>query len=203
MLFRRNPRKTKEQLESQIRDLLLAADVDRLPGSDAAAFNTAGDLCTEAGFVDRALSYYGLSIDGFLKVERWDAAAAVCRKVLRLSPAAVRTRCTLAWLAIGKQMPSEARMQIRGYVNAAEKAGREPLAVAQLKRMGDAAVSPLVREEVAENLLHLGADRDADRVFGTVYRDRNGRRKPAAHDLLWSTVRRAALLGPTELVGRR
>jgi hypothetical protein len=203
MLFRRNPRRTRENLENQINDLLMAAEMDGMPGSEAAAFNTAGDLSSEAGISDKALSYYGLAIDAFLKVERWDAAAAVCRKVLRLSPRAVRARCTLAWLAIGKEMPAEAQVQIRSYVDAAVKAGREPLAVAQLKRMGDAAPSPSVREEVADRLLALGADRAADHVFGTVYRDRQAGRDSGNTDLLWSTVRRAALMGPSDLVARR
>lgn len=203
MLFSRNPRKA-DQLEAQIRELLQNVQLDRIPGADAAAYNAAGDLYAEAGLVDRALSYYGLSIDAFLKVERWDAAAAVCRKVLRLSPATVRARCTLAWLAIGKEMPREAEVHIRDYVAAAVKAGHDALAVAQLKRMGDAAGNAGLRQVVGEYLLNLGADRAADHVFGTVYKERNStRRATVPDDLLWSTVRRAALLGPRDLGATR
>ncbi len=201
MMFRRNPRRTREQLENEISGLLAKADVDRMPGSDAAVYNTAGDLYKESGYYDQALSYYGMAIDAYLRVERWDSSASICRKVLRLSPTAVRARCTLAWLAIGKGIPVEAQAHIRGYVSAAIRAGRDNLAVAQLKRMGDAAPSPSVRQAVAEQLLDLGADKAADHVFGTVFRERN---RPAAagsnNDLLWSTVRRAAMLGPTELI---
>ncbi|MGQ0815973.1 MAG: hypothetical protein ACT4O1_16200 [Gemmatimonadota bacterium] len=203
MLFRRNSRKTEAQLERQISDVLMKAELDHVPGADAVAFNVAGDLCQEAGDFDRAVSYYGLAIDAFLRAERWDAAAAICRKILRLSPMAVRTRCTLAWLAIGKGMAGEAQAQIRAYAAAAMRAHREALAVAQLKRMGEAAPNPGVREAVAELLLDLEADRAADYLFGTVYRDRNaGRRLPDASETLWATVRRAALLGPSELVVR-
>lgn len=200
MLFRRNPRKSEAQLENRIRDLLMHADIERIPGADAAAYNSAGDLCYEAGFPERALSYYGDAIDAFLKAERWDSAAAVCRKVLRAAPSAVRTRCTLAWLAIGKGLAAEAARQIRDYVRAAEAAGRDNLAVAQLKRMGDVAGEGTIREVVAEELLDLGADRAADHFFGLVLRERNfAPLRTVAPDVLWSSVRHAALLGPAQL----
>jgi hypothetical protein len=204
MLFKRNPRKSEEELEGQIRDLLMRAELDRIPGADAAAYNAAGDLCHEAGFVSRALSYYGLSIDAFLKVERWDSAAAICRKILRISPIAVRARCTLAWLAIGKGLSAEADRQLRDYVHAAVDAHNESLAVAQLKRMGDVAPNPTIKQSIAELLLELGADKAADFIFGAAFRERNtGRKSPVSEEMLWSTVRRAALLGPRELVAAR
>ena len=201
MLFRRNPhKKTEEQIEDQISEMLMRSQLDPTPAADAAAYNGAGDLCKEAGHFDRALSYYGLAIDAYLKAERWDPAAAICRKILRISPMAVRARCTLAWLAIGQGMAGEAQAQLRGYVAAAMSAGRDALAVAQLRRMGEAALNPAIRQSVAELLLDLGADRAADYLFGTVYRERNiGTRSGVSPDMVWSTVRRGALMGPREL----
>lgn len=202
MLFRRNKRKTEEELEAQIRELLSAEDLNRIPGTDAVAFNAAGDLWKEAGHLDRALSYYGLSIDAFLEADRWDSATAICRKVLRLSPGAVRTRCTMAWLAIAKDMGTEAQSEIRGYVNAAVRAGRERLAVAHLERMGDATASADVRVTVAELLLDLGADAAADRLFGKVYKARNnGHPEDRSIEVLWSQCRQGALMGPADLAG--
>ena len=201
MLFRRNRQKSEPEapdLEARIREVLATADMERLPGSDAVAYNNAADLCNDAGLRDRALQYYGLSIDAFLEVERWDSAAAICRKVLRLSPDAVRPRCTLAWLAIGKGMATDAQTQIRDYVAAAIRAHKEPLAVAQLKRMGMTAPNPEVRQIVAEQLLALGADRAADRLFGMAFRDQNA--QPAAgSEEAWTDIRKAAMLGPAEL----
>lgn len=203
MFFKKNTRKSEDQLDEQINDLLTPSFQNAGTPPGAAAYNMAGDLCNEAGFYARALSYYGLAIDAFLKAERWDSAAAICRKVLRLSPTAVRARCTLAWLAIGKGLQAEAQAQIRGYVSAAMRAGRDSLAVAQLKRMGDAVANMGVRQVVAEELLALGADRAADHLFGVVNRERNlQRRAGVMSELLWSTVRRAALLGPAELALR-
>jgi hypothetical protein len=201
MLFKRNKRKTVEELEAQIRDLLAAEDVQRIPGTDAVAFNAAGDLWKEAGHLDRALTYYGLSIDAFLEADRWDSAAAICRKVIRLAPAVVRTRCTLAWLAIGKGMDTDAQALIRAYVEAAVHAGRDRMAVVQLWRMGEVAAHQDVRVTVAELLLELGADQSANELFGKIYEDRNnGRGDDVSTDLLWSHCRQAALLGPSELV---
>ncbi|HUP90176.1 MAG TPA: hypothetical protein VM100_12520 [Longimicrobiales bacterium] len=199
MLFRRDPRKVEEEIENRIRNLLMRCD-ERIPGADAAAYNAGGDLYAEAGLRDRALGYYGDAIDAYLKVERWDAAAGICRKVLRLSPQSVRTRCTLAWLAIGKGHLGEAQKLIRDYARAAAGAGRDNLAVAQLRRMGDAAALESVRQAVAEALLELGADRMADHFFGLVNRSRNlPPRSTPTPEMLWSAVRHAALLGPAQL----
>ena len=200
MLFRRHPRLNPEQLENRIRELLTRSDFERIPGADAATYNSIGDLCIEAGYPDRAMSYYGDAIDAYLKVERWDAAAAICRKVLRVSPNAVRARCTLAWLAIGKGMSTEATQLIREYADAATVAGRDHMAVNQLKRMGDAAEAVPIRQAVAEKLLEMGEDRSADHFFGLVLRDRNSAAQATQPtDLLWSAVRHAALLGPSQL----
>lgn len=199
MLFRRNPRMNEDQLEGRIRELLNRADIDRIPGTDAAVYNSIGDLCNEAGYRERAMCYYGDAIDAYLKAERWDSAAAMCRKVLRIAPAAVRAKCTLAWLAIGKGLTTEAARMIHDYADAAVGAGRDHLAVAQLKRMGDAAREVPIREAIAETLLELGADRAADHFFGLILRDKAANRRVMSDDSLWSTVRHAALLGPTQL----
>ena len=199
MLFRRNRPRNDAELDARIQDVITAAAKDGLPGSDAAGYNSAGDLCMEAGQRDRALQYYGMSIDAFLKVERWDSAAAICRKVLRLAPDAVRPRCTLAWLAIGKGMAVDAQAQIRDYVAASMRAHKEPLAIAQLKRMGQTAPNPEVRQIVAEQLLALGADRAADQLFGMAFREQNDAAPPLDPDEVWSRIRKAALLGPAEL----
>jgi hypothetical protein len=198
MLFKKGSRRSSAQLESDVHDLLMRAEADRTPGADAAALNSAGDLYNEAGDSQQAQSYYGLAIDAYLKADRWDSAGAVCRKVLRLSPNCVRSRCTLAWLAIGKGLADEAQAQIRGYASAAKRAGREALAIAQLKRMGDAAQGA-VRETVAEQLKNLGANQAADYLFSICSKEATTSKIQVADELLWPTVRRAALLGPSDL----
>jgi hypothetical protein len=67
--------------------------------------------------------------------------------------------------------------------------------------MAEAAPRIELRERLAEHLLELGADEDADRVLGTVFAERNGLRPPPMQDegKLWAKLLRAALMGPQEL----
>src|SRR5687768_1879685 len=198
MAYARN-RSHNRQLEAELAALETRAEDVRVPGADAPFYNAAGDLCVVARDDLRALEYFGKAVDSYLNAERWEAAAAMCRKILRTDPNAVRARCTLSWLAIGKGFDAEAQTQVSDYAVAAYQAGYENLAANQLRRMGEVVASPPVRETVAEQLLSLGADRAADHLFGTVYREKNfGRRKPDA-DMNWSLIRRAALMGPREL----
>src|SRR5690606_31005227 len=118
---------------------------------------------------------------------------------------AVRARCTLAWLAIGKGIRSETEEEISDYVRAAQRAGKEGLAARQLLMMAEAATRIELRERLAEHLLEIGADEDADRVLGAVFAERNGLRAPAPQDegKLWAKLLRAALMGPQELKDQR
>lgn len=191
-------RNIDRKLEKELRDLEKRAERARVPGADAPFYNAAGDLCIQAGHTDLALEYYGHAVDAYLNAERWESAAAMCRKILRTSPNAVRARCTLAWLAIGKGFDADATAQVVDYVNAAWKAGCEEMAASQLRRMGEMSMSSRLRQAVAEQLLAIGADRAADHLFGTVYRDRHTVPE-RADDAIWSQIRRAALLGPQEL----
>jgi hypothetical protein len=189
------------QMEAELSSLEEKAETVRVPGADAPFYNAAGDLCSEAKDDLRALDYYGRAVDAYLRAERWEAAAAMCRKILRSQPDAVRARCTLSWLAIGKGFVADAQTQVTDYAEAAYRLGRELLAACQLRRMGELAVNSTIRVTVAEQLLNLGADRAADLLFGAVLREHNyGRRGP--RDVNWSLVRRAALLGPKDLDSR-
>jgi hypothetical protein len=171
------------------------------PGYETQFLNRAGNLCVEAGMPQRALSYFGRAIDAYLESGRFSAAEVLCRKVLRIAPEAVRARCTLAWLAIGKGIRTETEEEVSDYVRAAQRAGKEGLAARQLLMMAEAAPRIELRERLAEHLLELGADEDADRVLGTVFAERNGLRPPPTQDegKLWAKLLRAALMGPQEL----
>lgn len=171
------------------------------PGYETQFLNRAGNLCVEAGQPQRALGYFGRAIDAYLESGRFSAAEVLCRKVLRIAPDAVRARCTLAWLAIGKGFRTETEEELAAYVNAAQKARQEPLATKQLGLMADAAPRMELRERIADHLLELGAGEDADRVYGAVFAERNGLRPPSLADegKLWAKLLRAALMSPQEL----
>ena len=171
------------------------------PGYETQFLNRAGNLCVEARMPQRALGYFGRAIDAYLESGRFSAAEVLCRKVLRIAPEAVRARCTLAWLAIGKGIRTETEEEVADYVRAAQRSGKEALAARQLVMMAEAAPRIELRERLAEHLLALGADEEADHVLGSVFAERNGLKPPPMPDegKLWAKLLRAALMGPQEL----
>lgn len=194
------PRGVDQELESLERQAQAAQ-----PGYETQFLNRAGNLCVESGQPQRALGYFGRAIDAYLESGRFSAAEVLCRKVLKIAPDAVRARCTLAWLSLGKGFRTETEEELAAYVLSARKAGREGLAATQLIMMAQATTSPELRERLAEHLLDLDADQEADRVFGMVYAERNDSRAPVVADegKLWAKLLRAALMGPQELRAQR
>lgn len=195
MIFRHNRDEppSGRGLEKQLRALEQQAEI-ALPGFDAQFFNRAGDLCVEGQDRDRALGYYGRAIDAYLRAGRYNAAGAVCRKLLRISPGSVRARCTLAWLSIGKGLMGDAQWEVEEYVDAAVAAGQGDLAARQLRMMADATYDPELRALLADHLHKLGDDESASLIPAP---DADAEREEP--EALWSRVLRAALMGPEDL----
>jgi tetratricopeptide (TPR) repeat protein len=160
----------------------------------------AGDLCAESGEQVKALEYYGRAIDAYLESGRFNAAEAVCQKVLRIAPMAVRARCTLAWLQIGGGHVQDAIRAIDAYVSASGSDEQEELAARQLSLMAEASISEELREHVGGHLLNLDPQL-AELVFRGLYEVRNGLADPPAADehVLWERMLRAALMGPEQM----
>jgi hypothetical protein len=201
-LFGPRPPDPAAELDRRLAELERQA-TEAVPGAGAQFLNRAGDLCMEANRLDQGLGFFGRAIDGYLHAGRWDAAGAVCRKVLRVWPGAVRARCTLAWLSIGKGLGGDARERIREYVDAVQAAGPAEVGMArkQLALMADAIFDPKVLEVVVEQLKELGdafGSRSAGLRLEILERggeevsDPDQRRR-------WASVLRAALMGPREL----
>ncbi|MEX2570680.1 MAG: hypothetical protein WD737_05195 [Gemmatimonadota bacterium] len=199
-LFRGRSRGAPGRLDRELSELESQAS-EASSGYETQFLNRAGNLCVEAGQPARALGYYGRAIDAYLESGRFGAAEVLCRKVLEIAPQAVRARCTLAWLALGKGFRAGTRSEIGEYVRAAERAGQQELAAKQLLMMAEATVEVDLREEIARHLLHLEESEKADRVFGRVFEERNGIRPAPVPDegKLWTKLLRAALMGPVEL----
>jgi hypothetical protein len=120
----------------------------------------------------------------------------VCRKLLRVAPGAVRARCRLAWVAIGKGHQGDARAEIEAYVAAARRAGEEAIAIRQLRMMADVAFDEELRRLLLEQLGVLGAPADGGPASPPP--------PPASvedREAFWSRVLQAALMGPRELRG--
>jgi predicted Zn-dependent protease len=196
MIFRnlREPSEPEPGLEKRLQSLEQQADI-ALPGFDAQFFNRAGDLCVEAGENPRALGYYGRAIDAYLRAGRYNAAGAVCRKLLRISPGSVRARCTLAWLSIGKGLLSDAQREVDEYVDAAVAADQVDLARKQIRMMADATYNQELRVLLADHLHKLDDPETAERVLAAEPDERE------EAEALWSRVLRAALMGPEDLRG--
>lgn len=164
---------------------------------EARLLNRAGDLELAAGHRDRALAYYGRSIDAHMELRQFDAATAICRKVLRLLPDVVRARCTLAWVSLGKGLLEVAEEEVKGYVDAALKADQAALAAQQLRLMSQYVQDPGFRRVLADKLTELG-DLDGAR---TVAEGREEGILPSQAG--WDPVVFAALLTPSELKDAR
>ncbi len=195
MIFRNlpDPSGPGPGLEKRLQSLEQQADI-ALPGFDGQFFNRAGDLCAESGDRPRALHYYGRAIDAYLRAGRYNAGGAVCRKVLRVSPGAVRARCTLAWLSIGKGLLGDARREIDEYVEAAVAAGEASLARRQLRLMAEASPDRGLRSVLADHLVKLGDPEEARRIAAAEPEE-----TVEEAEALWSRVVRAALMGPDDL----
>jgi tetratricopeptide (TPR) repeat protein len=198
MIFRhlRDSPEPDRGLEKQLRSLEQQAEV-ALPGFDAQFYNRAGDLCVEAQNRSRALTYYGRAIDAYLRAGRYNAAGAVCRKLLRVSPGSVRARATLAWLSIGKGLLSDAQWEVDEYIEAASAAGRMELARKHLRMMADSTYNMDLRALLASHLRSLGDAEAAERIMEENPAAGAAQREEA--EALWSRVLRAALMGPEDL----
>ena len=201
MIFRnlRDPSEPEPGLEKRLQSLEQQAEM-ALPGFDAQFFNRAGDLCVDAGEDRRALGFYGRAIDAYLRAGRYNAAGAVCRKLLRISPGSVRARCTLAWLSIGKGLLGDAQREVDEYVEAAVATGAADLARRQVRMMAEATHNQELRVLLADHLHKLDDPDTAERILATDPEpDEEEPREEA--EALWSRVLRAALMGPEDLRG--
>lgn len=132
------------------------------PQQRAFLYKRAGDVCVGLEERRKALGWYGRAVDQYLQLGDAEQAALLCRLIIHVQPEAVRARCTLTWIAIGRGEDAEAARQLDGYVQAALRAGQTTLAAQQVEWMFGTAGSRLVRERVAAALHVLGEDARAD-----------------------------------------
>jgi predicted Zn-dependent protease len=165
------------------------AENSLFPTERARILNLAGDLCFDAGERGRALIYYDHAIDIYLALGMYASVAAVCRKLVRLSPDVVRARCTLAWVAIARGQSREARELIADYASAAVPSQNQRLARGHLRMMAEVADSPEVLRAVAEALSMLGDSRGA-RIASRAASgaDLEARKLPTEPERRWEVV---------------
>lgn len=130
-------------------------------GERSQTFVRAADAAVEAGDAALAKRCLGEAIDDCLHAGRYDAAGALCRRLLALDPEVVRVRCTLAFLAIQKGDAAEVAREVEAYVRAAQRSGTHKYAIPRLHLMGRASTDPAVRLCLADALAELGDERAA------------------------------------------
>jgi hypothetical protein len=154
-------------LPDRLKVLEREADEARL-GFRGTPLNRAGDLCMQAKQTDRALEYYGRAIDAYLHDEHPELARGVAQKLIRVHPGAVRTYCTLTWLDLGLGYFGDARTHVGGYVAAARRAGREQLAIQQVREMARTVADQGFRVAAATALEDLGDVTGAREIRGSM-----------------------------------
>jgi hypothetical protein len=193
MLFER--RRPTNDLARKVEGLQVEALQCMIPGEASIPLNQAGDLLLRAGDPMGALELYGQAVDSLVEADRFEAAIGLCNKIIRTVPHVVRTRCTLAWLSIGAGFTGELPVRVGEYVTAAEKTGRETIALHHVRQMSHMVDAHDIRIVLGEYLLYLGDDMAANQLFGEVYRERNtGVQRSIEQEDRWRGVRQAALL---------
>ena len=166
-LFGSKSTSSPTDVEAQLRQLELEAE-KALPGYVGTSFNRAGDLALRDGQTDRAMGYYGRSIDAFLEDAQREAARGVANKIIRVRPTAVRTLCTLTWLDLAARHHATALLHLRDYAAAAGEAGEQARAATQIHAMARMSDDAEFIGAVADALDGLGYVNRADEVRGWV-----------------------------------
>lgn len=180
---------TNMDLDSILPRMERRAENSLFPTERARILNLAGDLCFDAGQRERALIYYDQAIDIYLALGMYASVAAVCQKLVRLSPNVVRARCTLAWMAIARGQAREARERIVDYATAAVPRADHRLARGHLRMMSEVADSPEVLEAVAEALQILGDAKGAERAAAAASgKSLSERKLPEEPERRWEVV---------------
>ncbi|MDQ3308897.1 MAG: hypothetical protein M3497_02090 [Gemmatimonadota bacterium] len=163
--------------------------------------NRAAELCAVAGQRAGAAVYYGRAIDTLLASRDYDRAAMLCRKLIRVFPEVVRAHATLAVLAIGKNLTSDAERHLEDYVGAAIWAERESLTRARLRAIAEAADDEQLRSTIAHHLWQLGDQTGSKKVLypelvGAMADDSA---PPLDPEERWDRLITVARMGPDEL----
>jgi hypothetical protein len=176
-----------QQLATLEREARAAPDQAKGP-----LYNRVGDLCAAARRKVPAVRNYGHAVDAYLASGYVGPAAAMCRKILRIAPEAVRTHCTLACLAAHEGHMDEARRSITRFVEASLITHTEKLGVARLRLVAAAVHDEGLRRHIAESLGELGDPLGQERILA-------GLAEADPEPYAWERLLKAAALDPDEL----
>ncbi|HUG38854.1 MAG TPA: hypothetical protein VMM12_00125 [Longimicrobiales bacterium] len=186
-----------------LRGTVLAPLARRWAADDAAmgpsSLVRAGDIAREAGQRQEALGLWGRAIDAYLQRGLHHQAETVCRRVIGMEPNVIRTRFTLAAIAVGRRRVREGRERVADYLAAAARAEATAMAVPSLLELASATADPAMRRILADALRQAGREDLGDRVdrgTAAVARRTSWRRAVGAALKRPGDVDVAALSGP-------
>lgn len=196
-------RRAASRRPAGIEDELRAIEGEAGKAAEAAQgrlFNRAGDLCMAAGLPRRGVMYYGRAVDAYLQAGYLGPASAMCRKILRSSPGAVRAHCTLACLAAHEGHGQAVRSEIRFFVEASRRTRTERLTIPRLRLIGEAVHDREVKRYVAAQLAELGDHLGGERILASMEADGAQRDDDVSpQERQWQRLVRTAALDPDEL----
>jgi hypothetical protein len=151
----------------------------------ASLFKRAGDLCAEfQGRGRLAVTYYGKAIDSYIRADMTEAAAVLCRRLIKFSPEVVRAHFTLAALALMDERAGDAAGEITAYMYAAGRTRTQRLAIPRLRFMARVTDSPQLRAVLRDALEYLGDKLGAHEVETGQATFSRERRKEEIRDLV-------------------
>lgn len=143
--FARLLRSTRIQVRGGVTEQRYASD--SVP--DASALIRAAEIALEAGETREALALYGRALDAYLRSGDRRKAERTCRLMIRIEPRVIRTRYTLAAIAVGRNDERRARARISDYMTAVAAAGAQDIAVPSLMELAGATANPAMRQLIA------------------------------------------------------
>jgi hypothetical protein len=176
----------EEELEALLANAATAPQELRGP-----LYQRAAELAATGAPAVLTRDLYGKAIDAFLLAGRYPTAAAVCRKLLSFAPEVVRAHCTLAFIAIGQDLPAEAVLEIERYTDAAERTRTYQYAIPRLHMMARATRDEVVRAAILAALTRLGD--------GTARRIARPLAEPVPHEDRWKELLAIAVMDASEL----
>ena len=158
---------------------------------EAAILLRAAEIAREAGQRYEALGFYGRAIDACLRAGLTRKAEALCKHVIEMEPEVIRSRYTLAAIAVARNDVKGARKRLTDYMDAVGSSKAEHMAVPPLLELAGSTANPAMRDLVAGALRRAGRPDLADAVeHGT---------GATAGRSDWSRAVGAALKGPGDL----
>jgi hypothetical protein len=192
---------TALQVELQLEAWEAEAASTPTPSCKARIFNRAADYCAGVDRRDAALAYFGRALDAYLDAGALDPATAVCRKILRHAPDAVRVHCTIACILIQDRNFDQAREEIQLYVEGARRLRTESLAISRLRLIAAGVADPEMKRFIAAQLRELGDAVASRRIEETARGGSDDPENPLLiHDSgQWEKLLVAATLEPDDL----